>query len=134
MPTYDYVCTKCGHAFEAFQSMSEALLKICPSCKRRSLKRLIGTGAGIIFKGSGFYETDYKRAGEKQPSETKPGGNKDPDSKHSGNKESSAKDKPAASKESPSSKESTGSKESASSKEPAPKSAERKKGKPSSSS
>jgi putative FmdB family regulatory protein len=60
MPTYDYECTKCGHVFEAFQSMTDKPLKSCPQCKGK-IKRLIGAGAGIIFKGSGFYATDYKR-------------------------------------------------------------------------
>ena len=64
MPTYDYRCTKCGHAFEAFQRMTEARLSRCPKCKGR-VKRLIGKGAGIIFKGSGFYETDYRRKSDK---------------------------------------------------------------------
>jgi len=61
MPTYDYVCAKCGHQFEAFQSMSDAPLTKCPKCKTGKVKRLIGAGAGLVFKGSGFYETDYKR-------------------------------------------------------------------------
>ena len=61
MPTYDYRCQACGHAFEEFQSMSDAPLKKCPKCGRRRLVRLLGTGAGIIFKGSGFYETDYRK-------------------------------------------------------------------------
>ncbi len=62
MPTYDYVCDKCGHEFEYFQSMSDDLLTDCPECKAKGkVRRLIGCGAGIIFKGSGFYETDYKR-------------------------------------------------------------------------
>ncbi|MCH7732470.1 MAG: zinc ribbon domain-containing protein [Candidatus Marinimicrobia bacterium] len=61
MPTYDYICEVCDHEFEIFQSMTAALLKKCPSCNRMGLRRLIGAGAGIIFKGSGFYETDYKR-------------------------------------------------------------------------
>lgn len=61
MPTYDYVCTACDHAFEEFQQMSEPLLRKCPKCGKRRLRRLFGTGAGIIFKGSGFYETDYKK-------------------------------------------------------------------------
>ena len=62
MPTYDYRCEKCGHTFDAFQRMSADVLTECPECKEHALKRLIGSGAGIIFKGSGFYETDYKRA------------------------------------------------------------------------
>lgn len=60
MPTYDYRCGKCGHAFEHFQSMKDSPLKVCPSCKSRSLERLIGTGAAVLFKGSGFYQTDYR--------------------------------------------------------------------------
>jgi putative FmdB family regulatory protein len=59
MPTYQYECDSCGHAFERFQSMNDEPLKRCPEC-RCKIKRLIGTGAGIIFKGSGFYETDYR--------------------------------------------------------------------------
>lgn len=60
MPTYDYVCEKCDHAFEEFQSITAKPLRKCPSCGKPGLKRLIGTGAGVIFKGSGFYETDYR--------------------------------------------------------------------------
>ena len=60
MPTYDYVCNACGHEFELFQSMTDSVKKKCPECNKRSLERLIGTGAGVIFKGSGFYETDYR--------------------------------------------------------------------------
>lgn len=69
MPTYDYSCTKCGHAWEAFQSMKDEPLKTCPACKKRSAKRMVGGGAGLIFKGSGFYITDYKNkaAGSDQP-------------------------------------------------------------------
>ncbi len=59
MPTYEYECTKCGHQFEKFQSMKDEPLKRCPKC-RCKVKRLLGTGAGIIFKGSGFYQTDYR--------------------------------------------------------------------------
>ncbi len=60
MPTYEYECAGCGHNFDAFQSMSEDPLKECPSCGRPSLKRLVGGGIGIIFKGSGFYVNDSK--------------------------------------------------------------------------
>lgn len=60
MPTYDYVCQDCSHAFEHFQSMSSDPLSTCPQCQGR-LKRLIGTGGALIFKGSGFYCTDYKK-------------------------------------------------------------------------
>ncbi|MBC7368520.1 MAG: zinc ribbon domain-containing protein [Undibacterium sp.] len=61
MPTYEYLCPKCGHAFELFQSMRDEPLKKCPKCKKAGVKRLIGGGAGLIFKGSGFYITDYKK-------------------------------------------------------------------------
>ena len=61
MPTYEYRCNGGGHEFEAFQSISEEPLKTCPACGIRNVKRLISAGAGLIFKGSGFYETDYKR-------------------------------------------------------------------------
>ena len=60
MPTYDYECTKCGHTFEMLQKMSDKPKSTCPKCKGK-LRRLIGAGSGIIFKGSGFYETDYKK-------------------------------------------------------------------------
>ncbi|MDD5431833.1 MAG: zinc ribbon domain-containing protein [Candidatus Omnitrophica bacterium] len=61
MPTYDYECLSCGHKFEKFQKMSDEPLKKCPECNKK-VKRLIGSGAGIIFKGSGFYATDYKKS------------------------------------------------------------------------
>jgi len=60
MPTYEYQCQKCGHVFEAFQSITDEPLKECPVCKG-PVKKLISSGVGLIFKGSGFYETDYKR-------------------------------------------------------------------------
>lgn len=64
MPTYEYVCRKCGHEFDAFQRMSDAPLKRCPKCKG-AVQRKIGGGAGLLFKGSGFYITDYRSAGYK---------------------------------------------------------------------
>lgn len=60
MPTYDYKCNACDHRFELFQSMSEGVKKKCPECGKLKLERLIGTGSALIFKGSGFYETDYR--------------------------------------------------------------------------
>jgi putative FmdB family regulatory protein len=69
MPTYEYRCNACGHQFEQFQSMKDAALRKCPKCGKNALERLIGTGAAVIFKGSGFYQTDYRsesyKAGEK---------------------------------------------------------------------
>ena len=60
MPTYQYVCDVCGNEFEQFQSIKATPLRKCPSCGKNQLNRLIGTGGGIIFKGSGFYQTDYR--------------------------------------------------------------------------
>ncbi len=60
MPTYEYKCLSCGHRFEVFQKMSDEPIKVCPECGGE-VKKLIGTGAGLIFKGSGFYITDYKK-------------------------------------------------------------------------
>ncbi|MBS1519265.1 MAG: zinc ribbon domain-containing protein [Bacteroidetes bacterium] len=60
MPTYDYRCDNCGHFFEKFQSMKDDKLTKCPECGKNTLRRLIGTGSGLIFKGTGFYLTDYK--------------------------------------------------------------------------
>jgi len=60
MPTYEYRCEACGHQFERFQSIMADPIKRCPECGKAKVKRLIGTGAGLIFKGSGFYITDYR--------------------------------------------------------------------------
>jgi putative FmdB family regulatory protein len=60
MPTYDYVCDACEHQFELFQSIKDDAVRKCPKCGRMKLRRLIGPGAAIIFKGSGFYKTDYR--------------------------------------------------------------------------
>jgi len=70
MPTYEYECKDCHHDFEVFQSMSAKPIRKCPECGGK-VKRLIGTGAGIIFKGSGFYETDYKQKNSVQTSQQK---------------------------------------------------------------
>ena len=69
MPTYEYKCRECGHTFEAFQKMSDPVLKKCPECKGK-VKRLIGAGSGLIFKGSGFYATDYKKTSSDTKKET----------------------------------------------------------------
>jgi len=69
MPTYDYRCNDCGHEFELFQSMTEARKRKCPECKKNALERLIGTGAAVLFKGSGFYETDYRSDSYKKAAE-----------------------------------------------------------------
>ncbi|MBN1522789.1 MAG: zinc ribbon domain-containing protein [Candidatus Aureabacteria bacterium] len=62
MPTYEYLCENCGHRFEKFQKMTDNPLKECPECGKK-VKRLIGTGMGFIFKGTGFYATDYRNSG-----------------------------------------------------------------------
>jgi putative FmdB family regulatory protein len=64
MPTYDYQCDACEHTFEEWQSFKDDALTQCPACKKNKLRRLFGGGAAIIFKGSGFYETDYRRKDE----------------------------------------------------------------------
>ncbi len=97
MPTYDYQCKACGHEFELFQQMSDAVKRKCPKCGKPRLERLIGIGAGVLFKGGGFYETDYrsdsytkaaeaeKKAAEpasaSKPADAKAGDSKSSDSK-----------------------------------------------------
>ena len=90
MPTYDYVCDACEHEFELFQSISEPLKRKCPECGKLKLRRLFGTGAAVVFKGSGFYETDYrsdsyKKAAEKDK-KSQSGGDSGGDSKKSESK------------------------------------------------
>jgi putative FmdB family regulatory protein len=74
MPTYDYVCDGCGHAFELFQSMTDSVKKTCPQCKKPKLRRLIGAGGAIMFKGSGFYKTDYRSESYKKGAAADSGG------------------------------------------------------------
>ena len=69
MPTYDYICESCGHQLELFQSMSEKPKRKCPACGALKLKRQIGAGAGFLFKGSGYYQTDYRSEGYKKAAE-----------------------------------------------------------------
>ena len=70
MPTYEYVCNNCKHEFERFQSMKDRPIRKCPECGKLKVQRLIGAGAGIIFKGSGFYQTDYRSEGYKKSAES----------------------------------------------------------------
>ncbi len=89
MPTYDYVCEGCDHRFEEIQSFSAEPLKICPACGEEKLRRLFGTGAAILFKGGGFYETDYRSDSYKTAAKA------DGDSAKPAEKPAPAADKPA---------------------------------------
>jgi len=70
MPTYDYECDACGHEFELFQSITEGVKRKCPECGKLKLRRLFGIGAAVVFKGSGFYETDYRSESYKKGAES----------------------------------------------------------------
>ncbi|MDP7035698.1 MAG: zinc ribbon domain-containing protein [Planctomycetota bacterium] len=89
MPTYDYRCNECSHEFEAFQRISEEPLQTCPECEG-NVKRLIGAGAGLIFKGSGFYITDYRKAEYKEKAKKESESSSSSDSKSSSNSGSSS--------------------------------------------
>jgi putative FmdB family regulatory protein len=99
MPTYDYVCDACGHQFEAFESIKADPQTVCPSCDDPKLRRKIGPGAAILFKGSGFYQTDYRsdsykqRAKEDKAPAASSSGSSDP----GGSSAPKAESKPAAS-------------------------------------
>jgi putative FmdB family regulatory protein len=87
MPTYEYQCDDCGHHFEKFQQITASPIRKCPRCGQRKLRRLIGAGAGVIFRGSGFYQTDYRSESyrqaaekEKPPDKDKPAGKSAEDS------------------------------------------------------
>jgi len=103
MPTYDYECDACAHKFEQFQGINDSVLTKCPECKKKKLRRLFGTGGAIVFKGSGFYQTDYrsenykkgasadKSAGESKSSESRSGESQSGESKSSESKSSESK-------------------------------------------
>jgi len=103
MPTYEYLCEKCGQTFEAFQSMKDEPFKICLKelCKQDlwgqgTVKRLLGTGAGLLFKGSGFYITDYRSSGYKESAKKEGNSSpKEPDSSSSGGAKAGS-DKPSS--------------------------------------
>ncbi|MDP7004811.1 MAG: zinc ribbon domain-containing protein [Phycisphaerales bacterium] len=93
MPTYDYRCQECEHEFDLFQQMSDPVKKKCPECGVLKLKRLIGTGSAVVFKGSGFYETDYRSESYKKESKAdkEAGKSKSDDKKKTKNDSSSSK-------------------------------------------
>jgi putative FmdB family regulatory protein len=85
MPTYDYKCKACGETLEIFQPMTEAPKRKCPACGKNSLERQIGTGAAVLFKGSGFYQTDYRSESYKKGAQAeKPAGETKADAKPDG--------------------------------------------------
>ena len=94
MPTYDYECDACGHQFEVFQGINDEVLTKCPECNKKKLKRLFGSGAAIVFKGSGFYQTDYRSEGYKKAAAA------DSKSKSSEKSKSSTKKKSSGGKDS----------------------------------
>ena len=69
MPTYDYECDACGHTWELFQKITDEPVKKCPDCNKKKARRLFGTGAAVVFKGSGFYQTDYRSDSYKKGAE-----------------------------------------------------------------
>ena len=95
MPTYEYICENCGAEFERFQTITAKPLRVCPECDKKKLKRLIGTGAGIIFKGSGFYQTDYRSDGYRQAAKNEKNiASQTSEKKDSKSKETKSSDKP----------------------------------------
>ena len=96
MPTYEYHCDACEHEFEEFQYFSEDPLTKCPACKKKKLRRLFGTGASIIFKGSGFYETDYRSESYKAGAKAESDAAKPAEDKSKSGAKPAAESKPAA--------------------------------------
>ena len=95
MPTYDYECDACGHEFELFQSINDPVKRKCPECGKQKLRRLFGTGAAVVFKGSGFYQTDYRSESYKKAAEKdKKSAEKTGESKSSDKSSKQKSDKP----------------------------------------
>jgi putative FmdB family regulatory protein len=113
MPTYDYVCRACGHELELFQSMSEAPKRKCPECGKLKLERQIGKGAGVLFKGSGFYQTDYRSDSYNKGAKAE----KEPDAKSAESKSAESKSAESKSAESKSAESKSAESKSAESKE-----------------
>lgn len=109
MPTYEYICRACEHEFEEFQSIKADPIKVCPKCRKKKVERKISTGGAVIFKGGGFYETDYRSEGyksaadaDKKATEGKPESKSEakPDSKSDSKSEAKSESKPEAKSES----------------------------------
>jgi putative FmdB family regulatory protein len=123
MPTYDYECDACGHTFELFQSIMEPVQKKCPACKKLKLRRLFGTGAAVVFKGSGFYQTDYRSESYKKGAEKdKPASESKSEAKSDSKSDSKAESKSEKSESKPSTESKSDSKSSKSAKKKSPKS------------
>jgi len=95
MPTYEYECGACGHRFERFQSITADAIRVCPACKKRKVRRLLGKGGAVLFKGSGFYTTDYRSASYKEAARKESGAGKASEA----GKKKGAEGKPGASKD-----------------------------------
>jgi putative FmdB family regulatory protein len=126
MPTYEYQCDACGHRFEKFQSITAAPIKKCPECGKSKVRRLIGTGAGLLFKGSGFYITDYRPDSYNQAAKADSSGSGSTGGGESKNGDAA---KPAASSESKPSTPAPAKAESKPAAEPAPKKSSKSSGK-----
>jgi len=99
MPTYDYACDACEHSFEVFESITAEPQKKCPKCKKNKLRRLFGAGGGLLFKGSGFYLTDYRSDSYKKAAAAeKPAGDSGSSSGANGKSESKSNGSAASSK------------------------------------
>ncbi len=120
MPTYDYRCGSCGHEFELFQSMTAKPERVCPKCRRAALTRLIGTGAALLFKGSGFYQTDYRSESYKKAAEADAKGPSSDTSTVAGDAKAPATDSGAPTKPGAGKGEDAGKGEAASGAKPAP--------------
>lgn len=105
MPTYDYECDACGHTMELFQGINDPVKKKCPECKKNKLRRLLGGGAAVVFKGSGFYQTDYRSDGYKKAAKAD---KSDASGKSSGEKSSGDKSSGGSKTAAPSGEKSAG--------------------------
>ncbi len=101
MPTYDYRCDACDHTFELFQGINDAVKRKCPECGKRKLRRLFGTGAAIVFKGSGFYQTDYRSESYKKGAEAEKKAAESSKSESSGDSKDSGSNKSDTTAKSP---------------------------------